>query len=48
MENKKIYIKRLERNKKFIYTDQNNNPINDKKILDKISKSASVVNQSAE
>jgi DNA topoisomerase-1 len=38
MENKKIYIKRLEKNKKFIYTDQNNKPINDKKILDKISK----------
>ena len=38
MENKKNYIKRLKRNKKFIYTDQNNKPINDKKILDKISK----------
>jgi DNA topoisomerase IB len=38
MENKKNYIKRLKKNKKFIYTDQNNKPINDKKTLDKISK----------
>jgi len=38
MENKKNYIKRLKRNKKFIYTDQNNKHINDKKTLDKISK----------
>jgi DNA topoisomerase-1 len=38
MDNKKIYIKRLEKNKKFIYTDQNNKQITDKKTLDKISK----------